>query len=290
VSPQRRSTFAEDTDPYAHLDVRTEALDSAGRHLLTYTPAGTSRSGRSWADGVWRPETVPVAEAAAVATELFSGWAVSTADALLAAALRARGADEVRHALVMSHDLSGSTPTGRPALSGRLQSPPVDRALDPRIRVWPLSAQQLVRHSGQLGQVQCNAYPPSHPDHRNSGAAASAAELRAIAAGEILGLLMAQSRVAVAEGALVGAGLVVDRPGRSPEGGPWVIDIFRDPDSPLGGIGRALLVDILAAAQADGLPALSLAVSSSNGRARRLYADLGFEVAEESWTLVVAEG
>nr|MBA3266494.1 GNAT family N-acetyltransferase [Nocardioidaceae bacterium] len=68
------------------------------------------------------------------------------------------------------------------------------------------------------------------------------------------------------------------------------IDIFRDPDSPLGGIGRALLVDILAAAQADGLPALSLAVSSSNRRARRLYADLGFEVAEESWTLVVAEG
>jgi ribosomal protein S18 acetylase RimI-like enzyme len=82
---------------------------------------------------------------------------------------------------------------------------------------------------------------------------------------------------------------LVDRPGEAPEGGPWVIDIFRDPNSSVTGIGRALLIAVLTAARADQLPAISLAVSHGNTRAHRLYADLGFAVAEESWTLALAK-
>jgi GNAT superfamily N-acetyltransferase len=59
-------------------------------------------------------------------------------------------------------------------------------------------------------------------------------------------------------------------------GGPWVAQLFRDPDPALAGLGRALLQCALSRATAAGLPALSLAVSEGN-TAVRLYEALGFE-------------
>ena len=75
---------------------------------------------------------------------------------------------------------------------------------------------------------------------------------------------------------------------RYADGGPWVLDVFRDPAARLGGIGRALLVHTLLAARDSGLPALSLVVSHANTPARRLYDALGFVVTSESRTLVVS--
>jgi len=243
---------------------------------LTYTLSGTTRSGRRWADGVWRPPTVSGADAAEAAAAEFAGWVVSISDEPLAEALSARGAIELRHVLVMSRSLRQPVPPGAAVVC----------AAD-GMTVWPLSAQQLIRHSRELGELHYTAYPPGHPDHRHLAAAVAADELLAIARGEILGPLMPQSRVAVAKRAIVGACLLVDRPGQAPEGGPWVIDIFRDPDSPLTGIGKALLTDVLSASRTRGLPALSLVVSHRNVSARNLYAELGFTVAEESWILAL---
>ena len=105
--------------------------------------------------------------------------------------------------------------------------------------------------------------------------------------GEILGPMIPESRIALADGAIVGACLVVDRPGIPPHGGPWVVDIFRDPDSRAQGIGTALLTSVLAAGREAGLPGLSLVVTHDNERAHRLYRHLGFVDVQESWTLTL---
>jgi GNAT superfamily N-acetyltransferase len=179
--------------------------------------------------------------------------------------------------IVMSHSLTDAKPS------------PIAGSATSSVTVWPLSTQQLTRQSRELGRLHSQAYPPGHPDHRDLDPAAAADELQAIARGEILGPLLPQSRVAIAAGAIAGACLLVDRPGEAPGGGPWVIDIFRDPNSALTGIGRALLIAVLTAARTDRLPTISLAVSHSNTRARRLYDDLGFTVAEEGRTLSVQQ-
>ena len=106
-----------------------------------------------------------------------------------------------------------------------------------------------------------------------------------IGRGEVLGPLMDVTRVAVKGGQIVGACLVVDREGTPPDGGPWVIDIFRDPSSPVRGVGTALLGAVLAAARSARLNGVSLAVSHQNTRALGLYTRLGFVDTGQSWTL-----
>jgi GNAT superfamily N-acetyltransferase len=196
---------------------------------------------------------------------------LSTSDAALVASLTAAGAVELRHAHVMSHPL--------------VDVPRVTR--DSRLTIEPLSAAQLDRHAQRLGELNFAACPVGHPDHSNRDVDSAAEEIRAIGRGELLGPLMRQSQIALCDGRIVGACLVVDREGEPPEGGPWVIDVFREPQGSVRGVGGALLSNALLSAKSAGLSGLSLAVSHRNDTAYRLYGSLGFVDAQVSWTLAV---
>lgn len=259
-------------DPLAHWPDRTAFRDAFGRLLLVASLTQSTRNGRPWADGAWRPPTAAVEATRELVLEALRGHAVSTSDPALAAALTAAGASRLRHAHVLSHRLKAVV-TGSDVPAG--------------LAVEPLTAQQVARHADALAAVVVRAYPPSHPDHEHANAAAAAREMRQIGRGEVLGPLMSQSRVALFGGEIVGVCLVVERDGEPPDGGPWVVDMFRDPRFPRKGIGRALLADTLSGASAAGLAGLSLAVSHHNVPAYTLYRRLGFDELSESWTLLV---
>lgn len=242
-----------------------------GQLRFVYSVSEGVRDGRPWADGVWRPSSSAVTDAVDAALSAFPGWAFSTSDLDLMAALLSAGAQQVRHAHVMSNDLS--------IFSGE---PPSDG-----LQIEPLTSAQVNRHAARLGALRFAAYPPEHPDHSHRSVEQAADGMRAVARGEVLGPMLRQSRVALYGGEIVGACLVVGRDGVPPEGGPWILDVFRDADSPAKAVGRSLLNGVLNSAHAGGLPAISLAVSHSNRRAVSLYAALGFRDASETWTLVL---
>jgi ribosomal protein S18 acetylase RimI-like enzyme len=269
VTPRTESDGA--VDPLAHWPARTRLYDGDGRLLLVYTLAQDARDGRPCADGAWRPESAPVEATVAEILHSLAGFAFSTSDTALVKSLTGVGAAELRHAHVMSHPL-----VDLPRLT-----------VDSRLRINPLSPAQVARHAERLGELAFAAYPVGHPDHSHQTVTSAVEEIRAIGRGELLGQLLAQSRVALSDGRIVGACLVVDREGSPPEGGPWVIDIFRDPACAVPGVGTALLGSALAAAKSSGVTGLSLAVSHANDTASSLYGRLGFVEAEESWTLAV---
>jgi ribosomal protein S18 acetylase RimI-like enzyme len=252
---------------------RTTLTDADGRAVLVYSLSEDARDGRPWADGASRPDDVPVEDAVLATLAQLSGHAVSSSDRLLVAGLVAAGASELRHAHEMSHDLrelpERRTPDG--------------------LAVHRFSRAQLVRHAQRIGELRDAAYPPGHPDH--SPRTRPPAEVsRSVANGEVLGPFMPVSQVAVHDHAIVGAAVIVDRPGKAPDGGPWVLDIFRDPTSPLRGVGRGLLTAVLHDAREDGLASISLAVSHDNANALGLYESLGFVDHEQSWTLALPGG
>jgi GNAT superfamily N-acetyltransferase len=261
------------TDPFAHWPDRTALTDIGGRTVLVYTLGEDARDGRPWADGAWRPDDISVEEAARTTMQLLPGYAVSSADRPLVDGLLAAGATELRHAHVMTHALSALPK--RPELGG--------------LAVHRLSRDQLLRHAQRIAALMVSAYPPGHADHRFDTTDHAVRSIRMVAHDEVLGPYLHVSQVAVHGHTIIGAALVVDRPGRAPEGGPWLLDIFRDPASPLRGVGRALLTGALHAAGEDGLTSLSLAVSHSNTNAYDLYGSLGFVDHEQSWTLALPD-
>ncbi|MGI8612665.1 MAG: GNAT family N-acetyltransferase [Nocardioidaceae bacterium] len=258
------------TDPLAGKTGRTPLYDESGRLLLVFTVTTDTRSGRTCADGVWRPDDVPITTAVEAALDSFAGWTLSTADRALAEALVAAGSTRLRHAHLMSHDLS--TVPFAPATE---------------LAIEPLGADDVARHAERLEQIAHAAYPPGHPDHYHEIATQAVDEFAAIGRGELLGPLMVQSQLARHHGVIVGACLVVDREGQAPQGGPWIIELFRDPASTGRGIGEALVVATLTAAHEAGIPSVCLAVSDENAPAVRLYSRLGFVDVEQSWTLAL---
>lgn len=260
-----------DLDPFAHWGSRTTLFDGDGRVVFVFTLSEGTRSGRPWADGVWRPDRVALGQAVDSALSTFTGHAFSTSDRDLVEALRDAGATELRHAHTMSHGLS-SVP--EVAVEG--------------LRTQALPAADLAARAAELGVISFRAYPPGHPDHEHESDEDAAAELAAISRGELLGAYLDVSQVATTpDGRAVGACLIVDREGAAPDGGPWIIDVFRDPDSSVKGVGAAMITAALAAAKAAGLPSVSLAVSHSNANAVALYTSLGFVDADENWTLAL---
>ena len=254
---------------------RTTLRDEAGDVVLVFSASESTRESIPWADGVWVPPSVPIIDAVGRALDAMPGWRFSTSDRSLARAMLAAGARQRRHA----HIMTTSSPEPPP--------PAPDVATDSGLRVEPLTAAQVDRHALALGALSYRAYPAEHPDAFDGDEAAAISQVRAIARGEMLGPLMSESRVALVDGRIVGACLVVDRPGAPPYGGPWVIDVFRDPSSPVRGVGTAMLADVLRAAREAALPGLSLTVSHDNRPARRLYRRLGLTEVDESWTLAL---
>ncbi len=260
-------------DPLAGWADRTPSYDESGDLVLVFSAAESARDAMPWADAVWMPPEVEVSRAVRLVLRAMSGWRLSTPDPLLARALLSAGAREQRHAHTMSHALT--------------EPPPAPDGADPRTRVEPLTPAQVDRHALALGTVNFRAYSPGHPDAFDGDEAAAVSQVRAIARGELLGMMMPESTVALVAGRIVGACLVVDRPGDPPHSGPWVIDIFRDPRCSVRRIGTALLAATMRAAVESGLPGLSLAVSHDNLRARHVYQRLGFVEVDETWTLAL---
>jgi GNAT superfamily N-acetyltransferase len=177
----------------------------------------------------------------------------------LARQLLAAGARQRRHARLMTHDLRD-----------------VPAQIDPRVVPLTASAEELI-------PVHQSAYRPDHPDYELSKDTSAIGQLLR---GELVGPLLNASRMAVDDGHIVGAAILNDFPGEPPHAGPWLSEIFRNPA--FGGIGRALLDGALAAAAADGLPALGLVVTGGNPAAG-LYEDAGFRTVREDISVYMPE-
>ena len=128
------------------------------------------------------------------------------------------------------------------------------------------------------------AYPPEHPDHLPGGAALIDTHLVRYTQQAALGPLICQaSAIAMRGGYAYGGILIVDRPGE----GPWVCEVWRDPDPVYAGTGLALLR--WSAARLTGYPSLGLVVTVGNDRALRAYERAGFAVETTAWRLRLPE-
>ncbi|MGI8434013.1 MAG: GNAT family N-acetyltransferase [Nocardioidaceae bacterium] len=262
-----------DEDLYSSSGDRTPLYDESGQLALIVTLTDDLRSGRPCADGAWRPRGVAAADAGRLAQEALRGYALATSDRELVECLIRDGADLLRSTHTMSHDLAGIE---------MLRS-----GASEELRTHRLTRPQLLRHAARIGTLMVTAYPPGHPDHRFTTVEHAVRSLHLVAEDEVLGPFLDVSQVAVLDHTVVGAALVVNRSGTAPDGGPWVLDIFRDPTSPAKGVGRALLLAVLTAARQAGLTSLALVVSTSNVNAVGLYQSLGFVKHEQSWTLAL---
>ena len=257
-----------DRDPLAHWPDR-RALTRDGRAVLWWSRADTDRDGMDWADGAVRPRDVAVADCADAVLRELGGWALSTEDADLVSALQGRDARVLRAALSMSLPL-----TEEPELRG----------VPDHLSVGSLTAGVLQERAAEIGGVAFRAAGAGQgwPDE-----AAAAESMRRAAAGQALGPLLDSSVLATRGKAVVGACLITDRPGQPPFGGPWVLDIFRDPEDPSRGTGGAMLAHAARSLRSVGLAALSLVVTADNDRAIALYRAMGFEDHGQSWTLAL---
>lgn len=219
-----------------------------GRPLATYT--GAERDGRRIADLLEPVEGATVDELRDACLRELRGWTV-VAPVDLARALIAAGARQRRHATLMTHDLHD-----------------VPAEIDPRVVALSVGAEELLA-------AHRAAYRPDHPDWEF---AQDFSAIGKLLRGELVGPLLACSRMAVVDERVVGAVIVNDFPGEPPHAGPWVSELFRDPA--YRGTGRALLRGALTIAAADGLPALGLVVSGGNPAAG-LYLDEGFRKVRE---------
>lgn len=128
------------------------------------------------------------------------------------------------------------------------------------------------------------AYPPEHPDYLPGGAALIDTHLVHYTQGAALGPLICRaSAIAVRDDYAYGGVLIVDRPGE----GPWVCEVWRDPDPVFAGSGTALLR--WSAARLAGYPSLGLVVTVGNDQALRAYERVGFTIETTAWRLRLPE-
>jgi GNAT superfamily N-acetyltransferase len=131
------------------------------------------------------------------------------------------------------------------------------------------------------------AYPVGHPDHvTGTDTDLVDIELRPYVEDAALGAVHRSTTLAVIDGRVVGAIVISLRPEPVPFGGPWITEVWRDPESPARGLGAALIGRALGMLHEDGFGTLGLAVTDANP-ARSTYERLGFEPAFESWTLLL---
>ena len=167
---------------------------------------------------------MPVERALPAILAELRGWRIA-GDEVLGRALVAAGGIQARHAHVYSHDLTGERPEPHP---------PAGITLTP-----------MDRPAADLLPAYLAAHPVDHVDGPVIAGEDSGRHLAGILEGS-LGPMLSGSGVAVdADGRVAGAILVTRLGGaESPFGGPWVMELFRDPRD--RGAGRALLERALA--------------------------------------------
>ncbi|MBB6473178.1 GNAT family N-acetyltransferase [Sphaerisporangium rubeum] len=239
--------------------------DDTGRPVLGFVEG--TRAGRPCAD--LATALGPGAEQAVL--RQLPGWVVA-GDEGLGRRLLAAGASPLRHAHSYSRDLRA----------------------DPAPAWWAETG---------YGVVACDAVPaaevfpawraayrtPGHPDRREIGdTEALERELAPLLAGESYGALLPCGGLLLRHDRVVAGVLVGMLDGEPPQGGPWVLDVFRDPDPRYAGLGSVMLRRALALATMHGLPALGLAVTDGNP-ARRVYERLGFRHTGSWLSVIVPE-
>ncbi|WP_248963401.1 GNAT family N-acetyltransferase [Sphaerisporangium perillae] len=241
---------------------RRTVTDPTGRPVLSYVEG--TRAGRPYADlaEVLGPGAVEV-----ILREM-PGWVVS-GDEDLGRRLLAAGGRLLRHAHVLSRDLRA----------------------DPAPPEWAETGYGVVAcdaiPAAEVFPAWRAAYPPEHPDHNAGGdTAALELDLAPMLAGESYGPLLPCGGLLLRDDGVAAGVLVADLNGEPPFGGPWILDVFRDPRPRYAGLGAVMLRRALALATLHGLPALGLAVTDGN-QARRVYERLGFRRVLSSITVIV---
>ncbi|NQW73778.1 MAG: GNAT family N-acetyltransferase [Actinobacteria bacterium] len=211
-------------------------------------------------------------DAARAVADQCPGWCVSTRDEQLVAALQVAGANLTRHV----HLMFASTQPGRhehptDVLASVTLHPFADFAWADIIPSWKA------------------AYPVGHPDHvTGTDTDLVDMELRPYVEAEALGPVHRSTTLAVIGGRVAGAIVISLRPEPAPFGGPWITEVWRDPESPARGLGAALIGRAFAMLHEDGFGTLGLAVTDANP-ARTTYERLGFEPTFESWTIMIPD-
>ena len=215
-----------------------------------------------------------IADAARALAVQCPGWYMSTLDPLLAAAVRAIGSTPTRHVHMMVARTRPNPKSNEPAIPASLEIAFRDFAEFDWADILP---------SWKA------AYAPGHPDYEpGDDEDLIEAELRPYVEHEALGPVHRSTTLAVVEGRVVGAIVISLRPEPVPFGGPWITEVWRDPSSPLRGLGAALVERALTMLWADGFETLGLAVTDGNP-ARHVYERLGFEPSLESWTYLLPD-
>ncbi len=221
-----------------------------------------------WADRA--VALIPIERAVPLILEAMPGWQFvpdgdeeTGADQALADALVQAGASVSRHALGYTYPLEGADlppDWAQPRLPGDAELAPITGVTDGLV--------DLIRR----------AFPPGHPDHAMDDWDL-ADGLETLVVSQKLGPLLDETVQVVRRGHPMAA-LIINRfTGEPPYGGPWISDIFRDPeDAEARGLGSALIRRALVLLAARGEPALSLAVTFGNPAAE-VYARLGFQPA-----------
>ncbi len=229
-----------------------------------------SRPGAPMAASAQVPEGRSLSSAARAVADQLPGWIVQTEDFGLAAALIKVGARPVRHAFAMQCDLRRAAPKA-PAPVGLTAAP-----LDPLCSDEGWAAVLPSWHA---------AFPPDHPDHFRGDDPAAIDALRLMVSGAEMGPMHASSSLVQDDAGRTVAGIIVTVTAFDPPwGGPWVIDLWRDPSLRGTGVGPWLLASAQQHLRSDGFVSLGLAVSVSNP-ARRTYEGAGFRVVAETQTV-----
>lgn len=233
--------------------------DPAGRVLVRFVP--TERDGRPMADfAVLEPGASPQ-EAASALLRAYPGCRVAVADDALADALQVLGAQQSRAMTMMRRDLIADPPSSGWAEEDfpGLISAVLDAArVEELVTLW-------ARTNG-----------PEHVDHDPRPVdEILAKDLKPLLDGDIIGPMLPASGMLLDGERIAAACVINDFAGTPPFSGPWVGDVFRDPDVRYAGTGAWLLQRAMVTLAQDGRTTLGLAVTVGNP-AQRVYQRLGF--------------
>ena len=196
------------------------------------------------------------------------GETVDVQEGPLAVALLDAGATVGRRSLLMGLD-------------------PLPESLDPGTFAGAVGPMRT--EPGRYAGALLHAFPPDHPDYDPEIPDLAGAE-RALASyfsGAVIGPFLDQaSSEATDPGGRVVGGIVIGRMphDESSPGGPWVTEVFVEPDAQGTGVGRALFARAVAELRTAGEPSLRLAVQIDNP-ARHLYTRLGFATTS-AWSRI----
>lgn len=204
----------------------------------------------------------PLDQVVPVVLNRFAGQWFTSANDVLTDALLIHGASIVRHA----HVYTCSLPRRDDAHSSV-------HTLD----VTPFQVGQIDRSPDDLAELSVLAYPVTHVDFETDIPDVAADEIRGLLDGSVLGpCLHTASAQVLDRGRLVAACIINRAPGNPPWGGPWVGEVFRDPDPAYRGLGAALLDRAARTLETDRESALSLVVTDGNP-AVGVYRSMGFD-------------